>query len=236
LSESAIKGGKSCPSSSSITTIQQQARNCGSILAASPKLVKDINPGPGWSNPEYLTAVGNTLFFTAYDDTDGYQLWKTDGTAAGTVMLTSLAPSNSSPFGLLNVNGTLFFGAIDGTHGFELWKSDGTAAGTVVVKRGYYVPLAAVNGNAILGTAGNTVDPFVGLSKSDGTAAGTVGLAGGGISNLIVVGDTLYFSGHDLYIGYQLWKSDPSGTVRDSNINVDNNGAGLNSFFITSRR
>ena len=28
------------------------------------RLVKDINTGPGWSNPENLTAVGSTLFFT----------------------------------------------------------------------------------------------------------------------------------------------------------------------------
>jgi ELWxxDGT repeat protein len=40
------------------------------------KLVKDINPGPGWSSPENLTTVGGTLFFTAYDDTNGYQLGK----------------------------------------------------------------------------------------------------------------------------------------------------------------
>ena len=42
------------------------------------KLVDDINPGPGWSNPQNLTTVGGTLFFAAYDDTNGYQLWKTD--------------------------------------------------------------------------------------------------------------------------------------------------------------
>jgi ELWxxDGT repeat protein len=126
------------------------------------KLVKDINPGPGWSNPEYLTAVGSTLFFTAYDDINGYQLWKTDGTAAGTVMLTSLAPSNSSPLGLLNVNGTLFFEANDGTHGLQLWKSDGTVAGTTMVTnlsqgvinlgQGFNnsPPLIAANGNVFL--------------------------------------------------------------------------------------
>ena len=62
------------------------------------KLVADINPGPGWSNPENLTTVGGALSFTAYDDTNGYQLWKTDGTAAGTVKLTSFAPSQSSPY------------------------------------------------------------------------------------------------------------------------------------------
>src|SRR6266566_2046728 len=71
------------------TTGEELWLNSGNIT----ELVKDINPGPGWSNPQNLTTVGGTLFFTAYDDTNGYQLWKTDGTAAGTVMLTSLPPS-----------------------------------------------------------------------------------------------------------------------------------------------
>jgi ELWxxDGT repeat protein len=45
------------------------------------KLVADINPGSGWSNPGGLTTVGNTVVFFAYDDTNGYQLWKSDGTS-----------------------------------------------------------------------------------------------------------------------------------------------------------
>jgi len=58
---------------------------------------------------------------------------KTDGTAAGTVRLTSFAPSRDSPFGLVDANGTLFFEANDGTYGNELWNSDGTVAGTVML-------------------------------------------------------------------------------------------------------
>src|SRR5262249_54185657 len=68
------------------------------------------------------------------------ELWKSDGTAAGTVMVKDIIPggAGSNPGGaygyiFTNVNGTLYFSADDGAHGQELWKSDGTAAGTVLV-------------------------------------------------------------------------------------------------------
>ena len=87
--------------------------------------------------PSYLTNVNGTLFFAADDGTHGGELWKSDGTAAGTVAGQGHQPGQRQlrlPYNLTNVNGTLFFAADDGTHGSELWKSDGTAAGTVLVK------------------------------------------------------------------------------------------------------
>ena len=80
--------------------------------------------------------MNGTLFFAADDGDDGVELWKSDGTAAGTVLVKDINPGSgdSLPSYLTNVNGTLFFAANDGTHGAELWKSDGTAAGTVLVK------------------------------------------------------------------------------------------------------
>ncbi|MBR9970880.1 ELWxxDGT repeat protein [Magnetospirillum sulfuroxidans] len=76
------------------------------------------------------------MFFAATDGTNGTELWKSDGTAVGTVMVKDINPgsSSSSPNHLTNVNGTLYFSATDGTNGTELWKSDGTAVGTVMVK------------------------------------------------------------------------------------------------------
>ena len=87
-------------------------------------------------SPYYLTAVGNTLYFVANDGTYGYELWKSDGTAAGTVMVKDIysGSSSSSPYYLTAVGNTLYFRANDGTNGYELWKSDGTASGTVMVK------------------------------------------------------------------------------------------------------
>ena len=77
------------------------------------------------------------MFFTAGDGAHGPELWKSDGTEAGTVLVKDIHPGAggySSPSSLTGVGGTLFFAADDGTHGSELWKSDGTEAGTVLVK------------------------------------------------------------------------------------------------------
>jgi ELWxxDGT repeat protein len=201
------------------TTGDELWLNSGNIT----KLVTDINPGPGWSNPENLTQVGGTLFFTAYDDSNGYQLWKTDGTAAGTVKLTSVAPSQGGPFsGFVNANGTLFFEANDGTHGWQLWKSDGSAAGTVMVtnfSQGVptYVPPPLAVGSTVFFTAPDSTGNLQ-IWKSDGTATGTTQLTNDpGISmwSSTVVGTTLYFIGSDGMHGNQLWQSNgtQSGTV-----------------------
>ncbi|BBH39096.1 hypothetical protein myaer102_16210 [Microcystis viridis NIES-102] len=80
--------------------------------------------------------MGNTLFFSANDGVNGFELWKSDGTATGTVLLKNILPgfSWSGPSNLTAVGSTLFFRANDGVNGQELWKSDGTAAGTVLLK------------------------------------------------------------------------------------------------------
>jgi ELWxxDGT repeat protein len=80
--------------------------------------------------------VGNTLFFVVSDPAHGTELWKSDGTQAGTGLVKDIypGPEGAYPYELRAVGTRLFFTAATPSHGRELWKSDGTEAGTVLVE------------------------------------------------------------------------------------------------------
>ena len=88
------------------------------------------------SDPQELTNVGNVLFFSADDGVNGRELWRSDGTAAGTKMVRNLAAgaNSANPLELTAVGSRLFFTAAGGGHGRSLWVTDGTSAGTKLVK------------------------------------------------------------------------------------------------------
>jgi ELWxxDGT repeat protein len=76
--------------------------------------------------------IDGQLFFTAFEEGFGWELWKSDGTAEGTLRLKDIAPGpTSSRIADLTVaHGRLYFSAQSDLHGRELWISDGTEAGT----------------------------------------------------------------------------------------------------------
>src|SRR5262249_51406078 len=119
------------------------------------------------------TDVNGTLFFTAQDGANGWELWKTDGTAAGTTLIKDIYPGgySSFPSNLTNVNGTLFFTADGGINREGLWRSDAPAAGTVLVSSAYTITLINVNGTLFFTASDINGEE---LWKSDGTEAGTV--------------------------------------------------------------
>lgn len=108
----------------------------GTISGTS--MLKDINPN-GTSLINHITKVGNSVFFVATagesGGNTGVELWRTDGTTDGTVLVKDIAPGRDSslPQDLVDASGVLYLKADDDVHGFELWRSDGTNQGTSMV-------------------------------------------------------------------------------------------------------
>ena len=217
--------------------------------AAGTVRIKDLSESPAPilvdSNVARFTVVGDAVYFVARGASTqqgGNELWKTDGTPEGTVLVRSFMPAPGYSGGrvrsLAGVNGRLVFRVqpVFGGSFDQIWTSDGTPAGTVMVRE-FSGPLAgsiydydslAVLGGAAYFMASPLSDPInVELWKTDGTAAGTVrvkdiypgnmGSAPGGIKSL---GGRLYFSAQDPDAGVELWTSDgtEAGTRRLTDI------------------
>jgi ELWxxDGT repeat protein len=140
--------------------------------------------------PHDLTAVGRNLFFSAgageeghSGDPRGEELWVSDGTERGTVLLEDLWPGSvsSAPASFVALDGWLYFTAQEGAHGRELWRSDGTARGTTLLRdlvpglqgsspQGLVVAFGKLFFSA--DTLGRGREPWM----SDGTRSGTVPL------------------------------------------------------------
>jgi len=218
--------------------------------------VRDINPGAGSSQPLRLTVFRNIfvfdsagIYFSANDGVNGVELWRTDGSEAGTIMVKDINPiaGNSVPMNLKAIGNTLYFSANDGVNGTELWKSDATEAGTVMVKNinpapvtintGHSHPIEfAAFGNTLFFNANDGVNGAE-LWKSDGTEAGTVMVrninagveASSDPGGFTVFDGVLYFSaiGDEFTVGRELWKTGGSllGTVQVKDINTTAAGA-----------
>jgi ELWxxDGT repeat protein len=187
-------------------------------------MVADINP-TGDAAPTDLVNVGGTLYFTADDGVNGRQLWKSNGTVAGTTLVTVLnAGGDANIHNLTVVHGTLFFMATDDAGQNEVWTSDGTAAGTVQLSPDSLnlvdIPMAGAGGSVFF--AGYSTGIGFQLWASDGTAAGTQAvqvlnppfnpIADQSLpqlapADLTSAGSVVYFDSVDLIHGRELWKA-----------------------------
>ncbi len=79
--------------------------------------------------------LNGRLYFTAQDTFGNEELWSTDGTQGGTVLVKDINPNGSSSIGnMVKVGNRLLFMAADNNNfDFDLWSTDGTSSGTVKV-------------------------------------------------------------------------------------------------------
>ena len=185
-----------------------------------------------------LANVNGELFFAASDGIHGMEIWKSDGTQAGTIMVKDIHPgsSGSDPSMFTYANGLAFFSADDGATGRELWKSDGTAGGTVIVKDlmrvvGNSNPSNLVSMNGWLYYVANDGQHGYEVWKTDGTWAGTQLVkdirpqhkVGSLPRELVNVNGKLFFAAYDNFTIRRLWVSDgsDSGTVMVKDAGTD---------------
>jgi ELWxxDGT repeat protein len=161
---------------------------------AGTRILKDLALGPApyfqWGQVPEHSIIDGILYLTIETQAHGQELWRTDGSEDGTVMVADLMPGqdDSIPSGFQVFGNRLYFAATDPVHGRELWSSDGTAEGTHLVAD--VMPGDRSSGPAMLCVAGNRLffaaeDPVAGyelhvlnLNRDAGMAATVVARSG----------------------------------------------------------
>ena len=82
----------------------------GSRAVPAVRLVKEINPGTEGSDPAAFVTLDGAAYFRANDGSHGFELWRTDGSEAGTELVIDLNPGlpNGFPDSMAALNGSLY--------------------------------------------------------------------------------------------------------------------------------
>jgi ELWxxDGT repeat protein len=184
-----------------------------------------------------LVSAGSRAWFTAGDAVSGRELWYTDGTPGGTVMIDTIPGPNSTSPGHLCSDGAggVWFGGNQQSTGTELWHSDGTVAGTAMVADAVPGPtgidprnMCSLGSRVFFAASGNGTGEE--LWVSDGTPAGTrmvhdiaPGTASSSPQELVALPalGKVMFSATDPTAGREPWISDgtAAGTMRLMDVN-----------------
>jgi len=178
------------------------------LASSEPHLVKDIYPGDNGSWPQKPFSAGTALFFEADHPTFGREVWITNGTAAGTVMLGDINEgvgiNNTDPVYETIFNDELFFWGRSNVYGYELYHAPLDGSPAVLLK---------------------DINP--GISNAfDGPVMNQ--------PNLAQLNDILLFKAISSGTGEEIWRTDgtPEGTFLLKDIRPGANGSDPQYFYV----
>ena len=152
---------------------------------SAPHLLADLETRPAQapvlsSSPSEFVRAGAWTFFAADDPVLGRELFRTNGTSAGTGLFADLnpGPASSSPRLLTAASSRLYFLYDDWVSGAQPWVSDGTVTGTRRIP-GFGAGPRVFSRGAAFGSKWALLAEFgfdQTLWVTDGTAEGTVAI------------------------------------------------------------
>ncbi|MTB51071.1 ELWxxDGT repeat protein [Lewinella sp. W8] len=213
-------------------------------LSAQVTRITDLNPGAEDANPTRFFDYQGLLLFRADNDTNGVELWISDGTPEGTRLVRDInedpgsSAGNSNPDNFILFNNKVYFKARDANNGDELWETDGTTAGTRLVDDinpgstgSNPFDFIELNGEIFFTARGADVSSELYRYDAMGDSAALVLDIRPGNSPSVPNFKTLFdgrmfFTANDGVTGTELWVSDgfDTGTFRLSDIRQDGNG------------
>jgi ELWxxDGT repeat protein len=178
---------------------------------------------PSYNQPQGAVFAHGLLWFAIIQPAGGRQLWRSDGSSAGTFPVYG----STYDFGTVTPgpDGKVLFTAASAASGSELWISDGTAAGTELlldiapgIVASYPSDFALV-GNTVYFAADDGVHGRE-LWKTDGTVEGTVMAAdvtgdtgSSSPGNVTLIGQRLFFDASTLAAGREVYALDVSADL-----------------------
>lgn len=215
----------------------------GVSAPGSIDLVRVLSADFAGLNPTHLMEMEGYVLFAATTPDAGTELWRTDGTAAGTFQLVDIwaGGTGSQVANLTRAGNQAFFTASTSANGVELWVTDGTTEGTRLVRDIFTgstssSPSNLTVMNGVLYFSAATFLQGSELWRSDGTVGGTVlvkdirpSTLGSNPQHLVALGNALYFVANDGVTGMELWKSDgtDSGTALLKDLFPGSDGSGV---------
>ncbi|MCB0700956.1 MAG: T9SS type A sorting domain-containing protein [Chitinophagales bacterium] len=219
--------------------------------SGAPSLVADINPGAASSSIDYLFAMGGRVYFAAYGNGDGVELWSHDPATNNTTQLADIygGSGSSNPNEFTEFNGKLYFRAYSPTTGYEIYMYDPTTNNTTVAadvypgsgssspyglmvwdNKLYFTAYSASNGYELFVMDTNNM-PLRITDVNSGSSSSTTSFSPG-VRVMMGMNGYIYFNATDGSSGYQLYRYNPMNNSTSLVYSIYPTGSSLPQDFI----